>query len=277
MPEYKQCVVDAVLNGELWIMDELSHFQSHNARRMLLTPYALLEQMPQDWPEKRIYLGLQIRSDADGVCIAYQEMEAFIRALAIEHNVRIWVTPLLDMTDNPAKWPEGISFLKARDFPICSKDWQPADHFKDPKNRLRGIISGYAAYAGQLSPRLEETHAAFCGHTKYQSELVKDYLAGLDAEFSHPSVAILYFLKVLERIGKTEYGAAKNGFLTKTNVESLMAGLPLTNEEKCEASQILRWRHNKSEAHLVTEGAPTPHERQTCKKVARLVLERALS
>lgn len=281
MAEYKRWVVDAVLKGSLYIRDKVKDLPSLNARA-LLTPYALLEQnLEQSLTETRIYLGFEIRIDADHLCVAYQEMEAFIRALAIEHNICISVVSYPRMTDNPAEWPEGIGFLKARDFPICSEGWQPVNHYKDPKNRLRGSYAANLEYTGQspiLASRLERAHTAFLGHTQYQSELVKDYLAGLDTEWSHPSVAMLYFSKVLERIGKMEYGAAKKRFLTNPDVKSLMAGLPLTDEEKREASaQILKWRHNKSEAHLVTEGAPARHELLMCKKIARLVLERALS
>lgn len=275
MAEYKRCVVDANLKGDLAILDEVNNFPARNARRAFLTPYALLEQ---NWPELHIYLGLQIRTDADAVCVAYQEMEAFIRALAIEHNVCVTVPPLPYVTDDPAKWPKGISFLKAHDFPICSEKWEPLNHYKNPKNRLRGVISGFIKGAGQLSPILEGKHAVFCGHTKYKSALVEDYLAGLDAEFSHPSVAMLYFAKVLERVGKEQYGGAENKFLDKKVLKNLLVGLGLTDKEKSDAlEQIPRWRHKRSEAHLVTEGQLVYLDLLLCKKVARLVLERALS
>jgi hypothetical protein len=111
-----------------------------------LTRYAILEQNLLQRPSRKIFWGLEIPVDVDHVCVAFKEMEAFVRALATEKNVPVTVD-ILRMTDKPAEWPEGIGFLEVRNFPLCSSKWEPVDHLKDPKNRVRmaGTISTSAS------------------------------------------------------------------------------------------------------------------------------------
>jgi hypothetical protein len=89
---------------------------------------------------------------------------------------------------------------------------------------------------------------------------------------------MLYFFKVLERVGKQEYGSRDKGAMTKGTRDQIIRemGNELSNAEKTKAQSVLRWRHRKSEAHLVTEGAPTNDELRLCKKMARLVLNRRI-
>jgi hypothetical protein len=277
MPEKKRFVVEGFLEGGLFIPKSDSNLPITSGRAAL-TRYAILEQNLLQRPSRKIFLGLEIPVDVDRVCVAFQEMEAFVRALAIEKNVPVTVD-FFNMTDKPEEWPEGIGFLETRNFPLCLSKWEPVDHFKDPKNRVRrGFNTSTAATTANLGSVLEERHQAFSTHNNYRSELVKDYLAGLDAQYNHPSLAMLYFFKVLERVGKKEYGNPNKSAMTEKTMDKIIKELDtdLSNAEKTEAKSVLRWRHKKSEAHLVTEGAPTYDELRLCKKMARLVLNRRI-
>lgn len=268
MGDTKRWVVVVDLEGGLFIRDKTNHIVM--SATTALTDYAVLQQK---WPDKTLYLGLEISINTDHRCIAYQEMEAFVRALNIMNWTAITVRGLR-MVDNPEEWPTGIGFLIARDFPLCSQKWEPVDHYKDPKNRIRlGGTIGRGAYVGDFAggrPVLKKLHHTFSGHNQYQQDLVKDYLAGLDAEFVNPALAMLYFFKVLERIGKKEYGNKPKGTMTSKTLEAIIAGLDanLTVEEKERLKSVNRWRNTKSEAHLVTEGLPTVDELGICRRVA---------
>ncbi|HEX9897197.1 MAG TPA: hypothetical protein VGA85_06025 [Dehalococcoidales bacterium] len=278
MGDTKRWVVTAEIEGPLYIRKRGNTSLPEILATTALTYYAMIEQK---WPAEVLYLGLEIPTNTDPLCVAYQEMEAFLRALAIEKQAPITARNFLEMTDRPEKWPKGIGFLYARDFPQCSRGWQPVDHYKDPKNRVRSpFTSNYAASleAGRTDSDaiLEKLNQAFAGHSQYQQALVKDYLAGLDNEFKEPSLSMLYFYKVLERIGKKEHSGPKRGTLTTNTLEAIIHELntDLTAHEKQNAKDINRWRHNKSEAHLVTEGLPTVDELALCKKIARLAVLR---
>lgn len=280
MAEKKRWVVKGFLEGNLFIPKSDSKLPVESGS-VALTYYAILEQnllRTLEPTRKMIFLGLEIPTDADHVCIAHQEMEAFIRALAVEKNVPVTVY-ILGMTEKKEEWPEGIGFLEARNFPLCSGKWEPVDHYKDPKNRVK-LSGGLSTYntTVNLGSVLERRHQAFSAHDAYRAELVKDYLAGLDAEPKHPSLAMLYYFKVLERVGKQEYGNPPKGAMNKKTMEALIRDMDteLTVAEKVKAPSLLRWRHTKSEAHLITEGYPTKDELQLCKKMARFFLERGL-
>ncbi len=104
---------------------------------------------------------------------------------------------------------------------------------------------------------------------------MKDYIAGLDVEYRELSLAMLYYYKVLERIGKQEYGNPEKGTMKDRTLNAIIADLDaeLTADEKKRAMMdINRWRHNKSEAHLITEGLPARAEVELCKKLARLAI-----
>jgi hypothetical protein len=273
MGEKKRWVVEGFLEGGIFIPDGGNNLPAARDKADL-TRYAFLEQDMLHGQERKIFLGLEIPIDVDYICVAFQEIEAFVRALAIEKNVPISVEGV-HMTDKPEKWPQGIEFLKARDFPICTRKWAPVDHFSDPKNRVRlgGRMSGWTTIAN-LGLGLERRHEAFSSHDNYESELVKDYLAGLDVERSHSSLAMLYYFKVLERVGEHERGNLKKGAMTQKTIDALVSELSaqLSEADKAKAHDILRWRHRKSEAHLVTEGVPTGDELRLCKKMAHLLL-----
>lgn len=274
----KKWVVEGILEGNLFIPESDSNLPVKGGRA-LLTRYAILEQDLAQRPSRKILLGLEIPTNEDYVCIAYQEMEAFARALAIEKNVPITVY-IHSMTDKQEEWPEAIEFLETPDFAACSGKWEPVEHYKDPKNRVKrwGGISS-AATTVNLSSVLEGRHRDFSAHDCYRSELVKDYLAGLDVERGHPSLAMLYYFKVLERVGKTEYGNPPKRAMNNNTMNALIGDMrtELTDAEKDEARSVLRWRHTKSEAHVITEGMPTDGELQLCKKMAHYFLVRALS
>lgn len=277
MAETNRWVVEGTLEGGLYIPEKDSKLPVKRGT-VALTRYAIMEQNLQRhftaWPQKMIYLGLEIPTVADHVCVAWQEMEAFVRALAIQKNVPITVR-IIKMTNKPEEWPKGIEFLKARDFSICSGNWEPVVHHKDPKNRVRysGSIST-AATTVALGLTLEERHKDFSSHNKYQSELVKDYTAGLDVESRELSLAMLYYFKVLERIGKQEYGDPVKGAMKDSTLNAIITDLDaeLTEDEKKRAKLINRWRHTKSEAHLITEGLPARAELELSKKLARLAI-----
>jgi len=278
MGDTKRWVVTGVLKGGLHIPNKDNNFPAKRGT-VALTRYAIMEQNLQrhftPWPSRMIYLGLEIPTEADHVCIAWQEMEAFVRALAIQKNIPITVR-IIKMTNKPEEWPEGIDFLKTRDFPVCSEEWEPAVHHKDPKNRVRYSAFSTAATTANLGSTLEKWHRAFSGHDEYQSEFVEDYLAGLDVESREPSLAMLYYFKVLERIGKQEYGEPVKGAMNDKTLNAIIAdlGTELTEDEKKRAKDINRWRHTKSEAHLITEGLPTSNEVELCKKLARLTIRK---
>ncbi len=277
MAEKKKWVIEGFLEGNLFIPKSDSNFPIKSGR-VALTHYAILEQNLLREPSRKIFLGLEIPTNVDDVCVMYQEMEAFTRALAIEKNVPITIY-ILSTTDKRKEWPEGIGFLEAQRFPLCSRKWEPVDHHKDPKNRVRMWV-GSSSYATtvNLGSVLEERHQSFSAHDDYHSELVKDYIAGLDVERRHPSLGMLYYFKVLERVGKQEYRNPPKGAMNNKTMDALIGDMDteLTNAEKSQAPSVLRWRHTKSEAHLITEGSPTKDELQLCKKMARFFLERAL-
>ena len=277
MGDTNHWVVKGMLEGGLHIPKKDSNFPVERGT-VALTRYAIMEQNLQRhftrWPSKKmIHLGLEIPTVADHVCVAWQEMEAFVRALAIQKNVPITVH-IIEMTNKPEEWPEGIEFLKARNFSICSGNWEPVVHHKDPKNRVRSSGFSMSATTAALGLTLEERHKDFSGHDKYRSELVKDYIAGLDVESRELSLALLYYFKVLERIGKQEYGNPVKGAMKDKTLNAIIneLGTELTVEESQSLKAINRWRQTKSEAHLVTEGLPTRVELELCKKLARLAI-----
>lgn len=273
----KKWVIEGFLEGNLLIpKNEKSNLPAVSGR-VALTHYAILEQNLLQKPPRKIFLGLEIPTNVDDVCVAYQEMEAFIRALSIEKDVPITVH-ILGMTDKYEEWPKGIGFSEARDFPLCSKKWEPLNHYREPKNRVKfPPPSSYATTRG-LGLVLEKRHQSFSAHNNYQSELVKDYIAGLEIERTNPSLGLLYYFKVLERIGKQEYGNPKKGAMLPCTLKALIndMGTELTNEERCQAESIAKWRHTKSEAHLVTMGTPNQDELLLCSKMAHFFLERSL-
>lgn len=279
MGETNRWVVEGTLEGGLYIPNKDTNLLPVKRGTVALTRYAIMEQNLQRhftaWPQKMIYLGLEIPAKADPVCVAWQEMEALVRALAIQKNTPITVR-IIKMTNKPEEWPEGIDFLKTRDFPVCSEEWEPAVHHKDPKNRVRYSAFSTAATTANLGSTLEKWHRAFSGHDEYQSEFVEDYLAGLDVESREPSLAMLYYFKVLERIGKQEYGEPVKGAMKDKTLNAIIADLDteLTEDEKKRAKDINRWRHTKSEAHLITEGLPTSNEVELCKKLACLAIRK---
>ncbi len=278
MGDTKRWVVTGVLNGGLYIPNEDNNLPVKRGK-VALTHYAIMEQnlylTSTLWPSRIIYLALEIPTATDHVYIAWQEMEAFVRALAIQKNFPITVQ-ISGMTDKPKEWPKGIEFLKARDFPACSENWEPSVHHKDPRNRVRFNGFSTAATTANLGSTLEKWHRAFSGHDEYRSELVEDYLAGLDVESREPSLAMLYYFKVLERIGKQEYGEPVKGAMKDKTLNAIIADLDteLTEDEKKRANDINRWRYTKSEAHLITEGLPTSNEVELCKKLARLAIRK---
>ncbi len=277
MGDTNRWVVKGVLEGGLHIPKKDSNFPVEQGTAAL-TRYAIMEQNLQRhftrWPpEKMIHLGLEIPTVADHVCVAWQEMEAFIRALAIQKNVPITVQ-IIEMTNKPEEWPKGIEFLKARNLSICSEEWTPAVHHRDPKNRVRFSGFSVSATTAELGLTLEKQHENFLVHDEYRSELVKDYIVGLDVESKELSLAMLYYFKVLERIGKQEYGNPAKGAMKDKTLNAIIneLGTELTVEERQSLKAINRWRNKKSEAHLVTEGLPTRVELELCKKLARLAI-----
>ena len=278
MGDTNRWVVKGVLEGGLHIPKKENIFPVERGT-VALTRYAIMEQNLQRrftrWPPKKmIHLGLEIPTVADNVeCVVWQEMEAFVRALAIQKNVPITVH-IIEMTNKPEEWPEGIEFLRTRDFPVCSEEWTPAVHHSDPKNRVRSSGFSGSATTADLGLTLEKRHKNFLVHDKYRSELVKDYIAGLDVESKELSLAMLYYFKVLERIGKQEYGNPAKGAMKDRTLNAIIneLGTELTVEERRSLKAINRWRNRKSEAHLVTEGLPTRVELELCKKLARLAI-----
>ncbi len=276
MGETNRWVVESTLEGGLYIPEKDRKLPVKRGT-VALTRYAIMEQNLQRhftaWPQKMIYLGLEIPAKADHVCVAWQEMEALVRALAIQKNIPITVR-IIKMTNKPEEWPKGIGFLQARDFPVCSEEWEPAVHHKDPKNRVRYSAFSTAATTAELGLTIEKQHKDFSGHDKYQSELVKDYIAGLDVEDRELSLAMLYYFKVLERIGKQEYGNPTKSAMKDRTLNAIIdeLGTELTADEKKRAEGINRWRHKKSEAHLITEGLPAREELELCKKLSRLAI-----
>ncbi len=281
MGDTKCWVVVTELEGPFYIREKGNTSLPAISAITTLTYYAVMEQK---WPDKVLYLGLEIPTNTNHLCIAYQEMETFLRALAVKNQAPITVKSFPRMTDKPEEWPKGIGFLSARDFPQCSQWSGPVDHYKDPKNRVRApFTSNYAASreAGRTDSDaiLEKLNQAFAGHSQYQQDLVKDYLAGLDNEFVNPALAMLYFFKVLERIGKKEYGNPPKGAMNAKTLRAIIAELDtdLTPEDKQHLKTINRWRNTKSEAHLITEGLPTVTELALSKRVASLAIRKRCS
>ncbi len=235
-------VVKGVLEGGLHIPKKDNIFPIERGT-VALTRYAIMEQNLQRrftrWPPKKmIHLGLEIPDEVDHVCVAWkecvvwQEMEAFVRALAIQKNVPITVH-IIEMTNKPEEWPEGIEFLRTRDFPVCSEEWTPAVHHRDPKNRVRSSGFSESATTADLGLTLEKRHKNFLVHDKYRSELVKDYIAGLDVESKELSLAMLYYYKILERIAKKEYGnpGGETPLETQVSFKGLCSVNPHTDEQ----------------------------------------------
>ena len=272
----KKWVVKCFIEGRLYINEEGSGLPASKGRKAL-TNYAILEQNLLKSPSRFLHVGLEIPTDVDHVCVAFQEMEAFLRALSIEMNVPVTGYGLL-MRDKPEEWPKDIEFKKADSFEVCNEEWGPFQHLEDPKNRIRSDgASGYKT-TRDLGPSLDEKHEFFTKIDDYQTELVKDYIAGLDTEFKQPSLAMLYFFKVLERVGKTEYGANQHRSLSERTLMRMIGDLDstFTAQEKELAETVCRWRHRQSEAHLVTEGTPTKEAIRVSKKMAQYFLRRAL-
>ena len=90
MAENKKWVVEGFLEGHIYIPKSNSVLPIESGK-VNLTHYAILEQNLLQKRSRKIFLGLEIPSDVNDVCVAFQEMEAFVRAFAIEKNVPITV------------------------------------------------------------------------------------------------------------------------------------------------------------------------------------------
>jgi hypothetical protein len=285
MKNTKRWVVEGLLAGQVHIPNEENGLPASYGE-LKLTPYAFLVQNLhlREPVDKKIYLALEIPTNDDHVFIAWQEMETFIRALSMKKNVWISVD-ILGMTDKTEKWPEGIEFLKTRTFSFYKYSWQPVDHYRDIKNRVRNLAKNPPKSSGSLSLKsfesdVERMNNSILVNDDYISKLIKDYIMGLEEERSQPSLALLYFCKVLERVGKTEFGEnLKKGFLSSKTMRNMIAeiGEELTIEENVMANKILRLRGNMSEAHLMVEGEPDRKDLFICKKMARFFVLKAIN
>ena len=276
MSNYKQWVVEAFLTGPLYIPKKDKNLPITRGRTNI-TPYAILEQdLKQREPyKKRILLGLEIQSDSNHGCIAFQELEVFIRTLSIIKNVPLYAYPPI-MTKNKKEWPKGIEFLKAKDHKICSTDWQPYMHFKDPKNRVKHNGHSSLAITEDLGEEFLNHHQRFYNLNDYQVGLLKDYLFGLEAENRQPSLAFLYFFKVIERVGKNKYNDKKT--IRSSTMKRILDELEydFSEDQLRIANFIPRNRHTKSEAHLMDEGMPSDEELRVCRLVSYLLIQKEL-
>jgi hypothetical protein len=275
----KKWVVEGFLSGAIYI-PEANNNLSVSQGKVKLTPYAILTQelTRKGDMRKKICLGLEIPENKDHVCIACNEMESFIRALGLANNIPIEIKSL-SMTANSEKWPEGIDFLRAGDYKVCRDNWEPADHNSDVKNRVRFHGFGHPfKTTSNLNPQFKKLHNEILVNDEYISELIKDYMMGLDIEYKHQPLAMLYYFKVLERVGKEEYNNPKGGTMTQKTIDALVKdmGGELTEKEQQKGKFIPRWRHNKSEAHLIMEGKPDRQELAICKKMARWFIMRSI-
>ncbi len=272
----KKWVVTCAIEGGLFINED-GKFLPATKGREAITNYAILEQNRLKKPSRFLHVGLEIPADVKQVCVAFQEMEALLMTLSIELNVSITGYEF-QMTAKPEEWPSDIEFKKANDYEVCKENWEPVQHFEDPKNRIRA--DGFSGFhlTSDLRPSLAEKHKLFTKINDYQTKLIKDYLAGLDTANNQPSLAMLYFFKVLERVGKKEYGADQHRSLTMAPLRRMIGDLDSTfiAREKELAESACRWRHNQSEAHLVTEGVPSKESLRVCKKMAQYFMKRAL-
>ncbi|MHA2123426.1 MAG: hypothetical protein ACW990_19685 [Promethearchaeota archaeon] len=284
MSETKKWVVEGLLAGQIHIPEEKNNLPTTYGE-LKLTPYTYFIQnlnLSELWSRK-IYLGLEIPNKYDNVFIAWQEMETFARALGLAKNVWISVN-ILKMTDKPEEWPRDTDFLKSRIFSSYEESWQPVDHFRDIKNRVRNLAANPPKGSGGLPLKESEDSVEVMNNPilvndNYISELIKDYMMGLEEERSHPSLALLYYFKVLERVGKTEFGEIlKKGSLSSKTMKKMINEVAneLTTEEQNKSQQILRLRHGKSEAHLKTEGLPDRQQLIPCKKMSRFFILRAI-
>lgn len=276
MNNNEKWVVEGFLEGGIHIPNTENNLPVKTGS-IALARYAILEQnmagMSIRVPTKIIYLGLDIPETSDHVCIAFQEMESLARAISIEYDSWI-VVQITKMTNKEAEWPYGIEFLKSRQFDICTPDWQPSKHLQAPKNRIRlGIrdIGGVGVPIRTPPSALEERHRLFTSLNEYQSYLLKEYLSGLEVP---STVAILRFFHVLERVGKDEYGSPAKRSLTTKAFQCIINEIKhqLSDSELEASESILRWRHTKSEAHLLTEGPPAQTELRLCQKISRHIL-----
>ena len=242
-----------------------------------LTPYAFIEQNANQFdPMKmKIYLGLEVPTNRNVNYVVWHEMETFIRALCILKDVQI-SGDVYEIIYEHERWPEGIRFLKSRDYPGYTQTWGPVDHYKDPKNRLR--FDGFSPMAeAENLDALERFHMPELLNNEYLSDLIKDYVKGLEAVYKHLSLAFLYFFKVLERIGKNEFKDSSPSMSTRTLGQLIdSVAKDLKGEEKVRAQRLVKIRHTMSEAHLVTEGQPSIDDVRLCKKIARVWILKVL-
>lgn len=272
----KKWVVESLLKGDIIVPREENNLPVKKGRASL-TPFAILEQNLQKREFSKILkFGIVIPENLDHIYVAWKETEVFVRALAVEKDVPIKVQ-ILRMTDKSEEWPRDLEFIDAYPWKM-PRDWQPADHHNDPKNRVTFFGRMTTVASTRNMGGLGESHFSFRTQSDYISELVKDYLSGLDAGFQNLSLAMLYFFKVLERIGKEEYGNPPNSAMSGKTKKSILSEVePALSKEEMElADSVCRWRHTKSEAHLVTEGFPTIEELRLCKKMARYLLEKRI-
>lgn len=273
--EMERWVVEGFLEGHIFIPENDNNLPTIHGR-VKLAPYAILEQDLHQRNPMRIFLGLEIPNGVDHVYVAWQEMEAFVRAIGIEKNVPVSAN-IINMTNKPEKWPNGIDFLKSRNFPV-KNDWTPAEHFEDIKNRVRfaGDIHGNRKLE-EFDARIENLHKPILVFNKDISQLIKDYMMGLEVENVHPSLAFLYYFKVLEYVGKKEYNDTNKTMKNQTVTEMIQVmNNELNDKEKEKAKDILKTRHIASEAHSQTS-KPNKHVLNVCKKMARFFLIRKIN
>lgn len=99
-------VIKCALEGRLYINEEGGDLPTTKGRKAL-TNYAIIEQNLLKKQSRFLHVGLEIPADVDHVCVAFQEMEAFLRALSIDMNVPITGYGL-HMTDKPEAFPHAL-------------------------------------------------------------------------------------------------------------------------------------------------------------------------
>jgi hypothetical protein len=274
MTERVKYVVTGELDRSVFILRNEPNLPAAPAR-IKITPYAIIDQKID---ETKIILGLNIPTNVDPFYISFQEMETFIRALGINTKVPMLVH-IVRISDEPKDRPTDLDYLDSRDYSILKTKWGMYHHFQDIKNRVRGNRDTQAVVSlGDNNIEISRLHSNLLIENEYLSDLIKDYQMGVEAKRRHPSLALLYFFKVLESVGKHEYDDKAPTMQKKTLMLMIddAKGM-LTEEELVKARDIIRWRNTKSEAHNITEGLPNDEEILICHKLAFFLFYRTLN
>lgn len=262
-------VTDWIVEGRIQSGLALRWHDGHGvpltSEQLVLDDRIELRQRFQQEMAPAIRFGVRCADGTDHVAAGYLIAEEIALSISVHWNtpVRIEILSL--------EWAGGWNrpLFDAREIPP-PKAGDLATHNADPRNRTRAQVMWGAIPLLHPGEGRVKTFRFAKVQGGLARDCVRDYLLGRDMEASLPSFAMVLYFKVAERIGKDLYRDRSRSLATKT-LDRMIADLggKLAPEEARQLRQaFIRWRHAKSEAHLLPGGQPTPGGLRLARKFA---------